>query len=82
MDGDIDAGADGHQATHKIKFPRFDGVGDPLPWLNRCEWYFRLCGTSENKKVQYASFYLLDDAHMWYHRLELNGGPPSWNHFI
>jgi hypothetical protein len=19
---------------------------------------------------------------MWYHRLELNGGPPLWNHFV
>jgi hypothetical protein len=24
----------------------------------------------------------LDDAQMWYHRLELNGGPPLWNHFV
>jgi hypothetical protein len=29
-----------------------------------------------------SSFYLLDDAQVWYHRVELNGGPPSWNCFV
>jgi hypothetical protein len=65
MDGDTDV--DGHQMVQKIEFPKFDGVGDPMPWLNRCERYFCMRGTPENK-VQYASFYLLDDAQMWYHR--------------
>jgi hypothetical protein len=49
---------------------------------NRCERYFHFRGITENKKVQHVSFYLLDDAQMWYHRLELNCGPPSWNHFV
>jgi hypothetical protein len=44
-DGDIDVGADGHKTVHKIEFPKFNCVGDPLPWLNRCERYFRLCDT-------------------------------------
>jgi hypothetical protein len=38
--------------------------------------------TPENKKVQYTAFYLLDDARLWYHRLKLNNGPPSWNRFF
>jgi hypothetical protein len=25
----------------KLNFPRYDGESDPLPWLNRCESYFR-----------------------------------------
>jgi hypothetical protein len=29
-----------------------------------------------------ASFYLLDDAQVWYHRVELNSGRLSWNRFI
>jgi hypothetical protein len=23
--------------THKLEFPKFDGTGDPLSWLNCCE---------------------------------------------
>jgi len=31
----------GHTRFHKLEFPTFDGIGDPLPFLNRCEHYFR-----------------------------------------
>jgi hypothetical protein len=37
---------------------------------------------SENKHVSLAVFYLLDDAQLWFHRLELNGGRPTWAQFI
>jgi hypothetical protein len=67
-----DTNANVLQMVHKIEFPKFDDVGDPLPWLNRCERYFHLCDTPEQKKVSYAWFYLLDDVHMWYHLLKLN----------
>jgi hypothetical protein len=32
-------------------FPKFDGNVDPLPWLNRCDMFFRGQGTLKNKKV-------------------------------
>jgi hypothetical protein len=38
---------DGVNTSHKIEFPKFDGVGDPLPWFNRCERYFTLWHAGE-----------------------------------
>jgi hypothetical protein len=72
---------EGFPTTHKMEFPKYDGVGDPLPWLNQCERYFRVWRTLENRRVTYASFYLTD-AQLWYHRLELNAGPPLWPRFV
>jgi hypothetical protein len=48
--------------THKMEFPKYDGIGDPLPWLNQCERYFCVRCTPEQWRVTYASFYLTDDA--------------------
>jgi hypothetical protein len=82
-DGDVDQAGEGiNNTSHKVEFPKFNGSDDPMPWLNRCECYFRLRGTPENMWVQVASFYFLDDAQVWYHRIELNGRPPAWPRFV
>jgi hypothetical protein len=60
---------DGFPTPHKMEFLKFDSVGDPMSWLNRCERYFRARCTLKNRRVAYASFYLTDDAQLWYHRL-------------
>jgi hypothetical protein len=72
-----DGGEDIIPTTHKLEFPKYDGTGDPLPWLNRCERYFTVRRTPEPKRVALAACYLLDDAQLWFHRFELNGGRPS-----
>jgi hypothetical protein len=32
--------------------------------------------------MAFAAFYLLDDTQLWFHRMELNGGCPTWPQFI
>jgi hypothetical protein len=59
-------------ATHKLRFPKYDGSKDMLPWLHRCEQFFRVVRTPENEKVWLASFYMEGAAHEWYYRLEQN----------
>jgi hypothetical protein len=38
--------------------------------------------TPDNKKVAFTAFYLLDDAQLWFHRMKLNGGRPTWTQFL
>jgi hypothetical protein len=64
---------------HWLEFLRFDSTGDPLWWIHRCECYFRARQTSENKRVTYATFHLLNVTQLSYHRLP--GGPPTWKQF-
>jgi hypothetical protein len=65
-----------------LEFPRFDGTGKPFSWLIDCEKYFCARRTPTHKRVTYASFYLLDDAQLWYYQLPNDDGPPSWDQFM
>jgi hypothetical protein len=38
--------------------------------------------TLENQRVTYASFYLTDDAQLWYHLVNKRFGSPLWLRFI
>jgi len=68
--------------THKLRFPKYDGVDDPLGWLHKCEQFFRKLRTLEDEKVLTASFYMDGAAEQWYYRLEQNHGVPTWPQFV
>jgi hypothetical protein len=58
----------------KINFPRYDGETDPLPWLNRCESYFRGTRTMLAEQVWLASLHMDGVAVEWYYALERDYG--------
>jgi hypothetical protein len=73
-------------ASHKLRFPKYDGSGDPLPWLHRCDQFFHAAQTAEVEKVWLAAFYMEGIAQQWYYRFERNRldnnqGDPSWSQF-
>jgi hypothetical protein len=63
---DVEAGDEFMPAAHKLQFPTFDDKSYLLPWLNRCDRYFRLRRTPEDKMVAYYRYYRLE---LWYYRL-------------
>jgi hypothetical protein len=67
--------------THKLEFPKYDGTGDPLPWLNRCKRVLSRLSHAEAEARCLATCYLLDDAQLWFHRMELNSSRPTWMQF-
>jgi hypothetical protein len=66
----------------KINFPRYDGKIDPLPWLNRCESYFRGTLTMVAEQVWLASLHLDGAAAEWYYSLEREYGMLLWTLFV
>jgi hypothetical protein len=67
---------------HKLLFPTYDGTEDPLPWLNRCEQFFRIQSTEEAGKVFLTVFYMTGDVAQWYALVERNHGTPDWAAFV
>jgi hypothetical protein len=66
---------------HKLLFLTYDSVDDLLPWLNRCEQFFRVQETPPVDKVFLSTFYMTGEASQWYTLLEWNCGTPSWEEF-
>jgi hypothetical protein len=63
---------------HKLDFLKFDGSDANSTWVNRCEHYIHIHRTPDHKQVAYTLFHLLDDAQLWFHRMELNRGTAPW----
>jgi len=80
-------GAPGHYEGHadargvprfqKLSIPTFDGMVDPLAWMNKCEHFFRAQRTPEVDKVWLASFHMNGVAQHWYYMLERDAGGVS-----
>ena len=66
---------------HKIIFETYDGMADPLGWLNKCEQFFRDQLMREADKVWLTSYHLKGVAQQWYVVLEQDLGRPSWPEF-
>lgn len=65
----------------KINFPHYDGESDPLPWLSKCDTYFRGMRTWEYDKVWQASLHEGVTA-KWFYTLERDtGGVLTWTRF-
>jgi hypothetical protein len=64
----------------KLDFPHYDGK-DLLPWLSRCEQFFRAQRTEPPQKIWLATFHLDGDAFHWYVHLEHSRDMPSWEEF-
>jgi hypothetical protein len=71
----------GNTRFHKLDFPTFDGTGDPLPILNRCEHYFHRQHTIEEEQAWLAVLHLHGSAQQWYVQLERDEGVLSWRRF-
>jgi hypothetical protein len=67
---------------HKLSFPTYDAKEDPLPWINRCEQFFRGQKTPENDQVWYASYHLTGTAQQWYMRLTQDKVVTDWAYFV
>jgi hypothetical protein len=67
---------------HKLLFPTYDRTEDPLPWLNRCEQFFRVQKTEDVGGVFLAAFYMTGDAAQWFALIERNRGTPDWAEFV
>jgi hypothetical protein len=65
----------------KINFPRYDGETDLLPWLNRCESYFRGMRTMLAEQIWLASLHMDGVAAEWYYALERDYGILPWARF-
>jgi hypothetical protein len=64
-----------------LEFPTYDGMVDPLNWLNQCEQFF--CGqrTLASDRTWLASYHLTGAAQTWYFAIEQDEGMPHWDRF-
>ncbi|XP_037474044.1 uncharacterized protein LOC119350203 [Triticum dicoccoides] len=66
----------------KLDFATYEGMEDPLNWLNQCDQFFRGQRTLASDRTWLASYHLRGAAQTWYYALEQDeGGMPPWERF-
>ena len=70
-----------HPKHKKWDFPHYDGTSDPMPFLHKCEAYFRQHLTMPEERVRMAAYHLDDAAQLWFIQLQEDEGTPSWGNF-
>ncbi|KAL4579110.1 hypothetical protein LXL04_015245 [Taraxacum kok-saghyz] len=65
----------------KIEFPTYDGKGNPVEWLQRCEDFFEEQQTPVDAWVRQATFSLQGKASGWYHNLRRMRTRLNWVEF-
>jgi hypothetical protein len=66
---------------YKLEFPTYDGLDDPLNWLNHCEQFFSGQQTPLADYTWLAAYHLRGAAQTRYFTLVQDEGQPPWERF-
>lgn len=65
-----------------FKFVHYNGEGDHVIWLCKCEQYFDIYGTLDRYKLFLAAYHLDEEAQLWFQLLKKDRPvSPSWMEF-
>lgn len=65
----------------KLEFSSYNGKGNPIEWLQRCEFFFEEKQTPAEAWVRQATFSLQGKASAWYHNLRRMKTRLNWFEF-
>ena len=71
-----------HPKHRKWDFPHYDGTSDPMPFLHKCEAYFRQHLTMPEERVRMAAYHLDDAAQLWFIQLRQRQASTFLNNFF
>jgi hypothetical protein len=66
---------------YKLEFPTYDGLDDPLNWLNHCEQFFSGQQTPPTDYTWLVAYHLRGPAQTWYFTLVQDEDQPPWERF-
>lgn len=78
---DEGTGGSGTNCRCKLEFPRYDGSTDPLPWMSRCNYYFRHQRVVGEEKMSIVAPHLEHDPQYWFLKLDRDRPHMDWEEF-